>query len=53
MPDSPTRFDDDHTEAEPRYAVIDLLDDEIVIYDLENDRAWIQSDVAVEPDAMT
>jgi len=45
------------TAAEPpahpnaRYADLDL-DDEVVIYDRENHRAWIQSDASVEVTAM-
>lgn len=54
--DTDPRLDDDdrtatESEAEsdaPRYASLDLEDGDVVIYDPDNHRAWIQSDVTVE-----
>ena len=49
-----TNATDDTTDAqseEParRYAELNIGDEEFVIYDRENHRAWIQSSVAVTP----
>ena len=34
-------------EQQDRYAELNINDEEVVIYDRENRRAWIQSSVAV------
>ena len=54
MPGPPPKTDDDGTAIrnDQRYAVLGLPDDEVVIYDRENSRAWIQSDLAVATDVM-
>lgn len=47
-----TNATDDTTEAtgdeQARYAELTIGDDEFVIYDRENHRAWIQSTVVLE-----
>lgn len=43
-PDNDGTVDD----SERRFAELTLGDDELVIYDRENHRAWLQSDVAVQ-----
>lgn len=40
------------TGSGDRYEDIRLASDETVIYDVENRRAWIQSDRAVDPEEM-
>lgn len=55
---SENRAESDHGDASendrvgtPQYVSLDLEDEEIVIYDPNNHRAWIQSDLAVETTA--
>jgi hypothetical protein len=37
------------TEQRDRYAFLEIGEDDVVIYDREEPRAWLQSDVAVDP----
>jgi len=48
---SPETADEPPVHPNARYADLDL-DGEVVIYDRENHRAWIQSDAGVEVTAM-
>ena len=39
------------TEADERYAALEIGDGDVVIYDREEPSAWLQSDHVVEPAA--
>lgn len=51
-----TNATDDMDEAtnddQPRYAELNIGDDEFVIYDRENHQSWIQSTVALDVDSI-
>lgn len=46
MVDSPNRVSED----EPRYAEMNIEDEEFVLYDRQNFQAWYQTDVTVDMD---
>ena len=55
--DTDPRLDEDETDdahdrpEAPQYVSLDLEDGDVVIYDPDNHRAWIQSDGAVDATA--
>jgi len=50
MTDQTPETDADH-ETDDRYAVLEIGDGDVVIYDREEPSAWLQSDHTVEPAA--
>jgi hypothetical protein len=50
MTDSPPKTDVGG-EQDDRYAMLEIGDEDIVIYDREEPSAWLQSDHTVEPAA--